>query len=474
MKLQTYKTLTKLLLLILFLSIGIEAQERNSTVVFHNVTLIDMTSEQPKPNMTVIVKGNHIAKIGKNLKISENAEVIDASGKFLIPGLWDMHVHIFSNVDAPGTNNKDKYFPLLIANGVTGVREMFTDPDDIRLVRQWQSEIDAGKMTGPRIFVGSSIVDGVPVVHKNLLGVATPDEARQAVRMLKEAGAGFIKVYENLFRESYYAIADEAKKLNIPFVGHVPNSVTPVEASTAGQKSIEHLTRMSIACSSNEEKFKSLKNEEWTPALRAQLMEAYSEQKCREVSAVFVKNRTWHSPTTVVLRSRLLSEEESFTKDSRLRYIPASEERGWLKFTENFRPANRKNREALFRKDLEILKVMHQSGVPVLAGTDLGNPFIFAGFSLHDELETFVQQAGLKPFDALQTATINPARYLGMEKSHGTIAKGKVADLILLDANPLTDISNTRKINAVVVNGRLLKRQDLDEMLNKVAEIVKQ
>ena len=441
-------------------------------IVFRNVTLIDMRSKQPRPNMTVVVSGSRISKIGRNIKFPKNAQVVDAGGKFLIPGLWDMHVHLFNNISGNNTNNKDSYFPLFIANGVTGVRDMWTDPDDIKLVGEWQREIDAGKMFGPRMFVGSSILDGVPVTHKNSFGVSTPAEARQAVRTLKDSGAGFIKVYENLSRESYFAIAEEAKKLKISFAGHVPDSVIPTEASNAGQKSIEHLTRMSIACSSKEDKFKNLKNEEWTPALRAELMETYSEQKCREMSALFARNGTWHDPTLVVLRSRLLSEDESFKTDARLRFVPADEKQYWLKFTENFRPANRKNREARFRKDLEILKIMHQSGVPILAGTDVGNPFVYAGFSLHDELE-LLAQAGLTPFEALKTATLNPAKYLGMEKSLGTIEKGKLADLVLLDANPLADISNTKKINAVVVGGRLLTRKDLDEILNKVAERAK-
>lgn len=464
------------LLLIMILPVLLTAQDKSAAptrpLVFRNVTLIDMTGEQPKLNTTVVVSGNRISKIGRNIKIPKNAEIIDASGKFLIPGLWDMHVHLFNNISGNNTNNKDSYFPLFIANGVMSVRDMWTDPNDIKLAAEWKTEIEAGKMLGPRIFVGSSIVDGVPVTHNNSLGVSTPAEARQAVRTLKDAGAGFIKVYENLSSESYYAIADEAKKLKISFAGHVPDSITPAEASNAGQKSIEHLTRMAIACSSKEDRFKSLKNNEWTPALRAELMQTFSEQKCREVSALFVKNGTWHDPTAVVLRARLLSEEESFKNDARLRFIPSGEKRNWLKFTENFKPANRPNREARFQKDLEILKVMHQSAVPILAGTDVGNPFIFAGFSLHDELEMLVQ-AGFTPFEALQTATVNPAKFMRREKDLGTIEKGKLTDLVLLDANPLSDISNTRKINAVVMNGRYLSGEFLDKMLADVEAAAK-
>ncbi|MCA1617582.1 MAG: amidohydrolase family protein, partial [Acidobacteria bacterium] len=277
---------------------------------------------------------------------------------------------------------------------------------------------------------------------------------------------GLIKVYENLSRESYYAIADEAKKLKIPFAGHVPNSITPVEASNTGQKSIEHLTRMLIACSSKEDKFKVIKNEEWTPSLRMEMLESFSELKCREVAAVFVSNGTWHNPTNVVNRNGL-SDDESFTKDARLRYVPAHIAQSWIKFSERYKPSNRKNREFWFQRLLEVVKILNQSGVSLLAGTDVGNPFIYAGFSLHDELELFVQ-AGLTPMHALETATINPAKYLGMEKSLGTIERGKLADLVLLDANPLSDISNTRKINAVVANGKYLSREFLNKMLSDV------
>lgn len=443
--------------------------QQNRPLVFRNVTLIDMRSEQPKANMTVVVEGNRISKIGKSLKISKDAEVVDASGKYLIPGLWDMHVHIFNNVSAPGTNNKDNYFPLFIANGVTGVRDMFTDPDDIKLVREWQSEADAGKLLAPRIAPGSSIVDGVPVIQKNSLGVSTPDEARRAVRMLKDSGAGFIKVYGNLSRECYYAIADEAKRQKIPFAGHVPNSITPVEASNAGQKSIEHLWRMLIACSSKEDKFKNFKRENWTPELQTELRESFSEKKCREVSAVFVKNNTWHVPTFPVLRAK---DDIGFAKDERLRYVPQDEAQDWIKSIDKYNPADRETRAARFQIDLDILKIMHRAGVPILAGTDVGNEFVYAGFSLHDELY-WMTQARLTPYEALQTATINPAKYLEMKKSLGTIERGKLADLVLLDANPLADISNTRKINSVVANGKLLDRNTLDKMLADVEAAAK-
>ena len=452
-----------ILLLVLFFGITTNGQNKDSTVVIRNVTVIDMLGDRPKSGLTVAVSGNRISAIGKNAKIPSGAQVIDGAGKFLIPGLWDMHVHIFNNVSAPGTNNKDTYFPLFVANGVTGVRDMFTDADDIKLVSEWQKEMSAGYLIAPRIITASSIIDGVPVVNANSVSVSNGEEARRAVRTFKAAGASFIKIYDNLSRESFLAIADESKKLNIPFAGHVPKSVTAVEASDAGQKSMEHLVRMLVACSSVEDKYKYLNSDEWTPAIRVEIVQSFDEKKCRQVGAVFARNGTWHDPTNVVSRVGL-SDDESLKKDERLKYIARGEAQYWLKFSERFNPRTRKNRELWFQRHLQITKALHDANVSMLAGTDVGNPYIYAGFSLHDELELFVQ-AGLTPFEALRTATVNPAKYLGLGKSVGTIEKGKFADLILLDANPITDISNTRKINAVIINGRYLPRNVLDKML---------
>ena len=435
----------------------------NRPVVFRNVTVIDMRSGFLKRQMTVVVVGNRITALGKRVKAPDKAEIVDASGKFMIPGLWDMHAHIFNNSFAAGTNDSEIYFPLLIANGVTGVRDMWTDPDDLRLVREWQADMEAGKMLAPRIAAGSSIVDGVPTHLPNMLGVATPDEARRAVRTMKDAGAGFIKVYWRLSPEAYFAIADEAKKLGIPFAGHVPFALSAAQASDAGQKSIEHLTGLLETCSSKEEELRGATNLP-PPARTDELWKTYDEQKCRALFARFAKNKTWQVPTTVIHRMLAFRREEDFRKDARLRYAPPREREEWVKPPDRPQQFTLETRKQRLGKLLETIGLMHKTGVPILAGTDVGNPFIFAGFSLHDELELFVQ-AGLTPLESLRTATVNPAKYLGMEKELGTIEKGKLADLVLLEANPLENISHTRRINAVVVNGRYLPKESLGGLL---------
>jgi imidazolonepropionase-like amidohydrolase len=459
------------LLLIAFLTAPLFAQIKTDTktqsLVLKNVSIIDMTGAPLKKDMTVVVSGNRLTAIGSagNVRVPRTAQVIDARGKFLIPGLWDMHVHLFNNVSGSGTNNKEVYFSLFIANGVTGVRDMFTDADDIKLVREWQSELEAGRLTGPRIAPGSAIVDGVPTFLPNLFGVATPEEGRAAVRKLKADGAGFIKVYWNLKPDVYRAIADEAKKLGIAVAGHVPFSMSAAEVSDAGQKSIEHLTGILETCSSKEVELRAAKMS--PPALAEELWKTYDENKCRELFRRFAKNRTWQTPTAVLHRANVLSDEDFIRKDERLKYIAPKDRQDWVQRAGQTRKLALLTRRQRFEKMLSTIRTMYQNGVPMLTGTDVGNPFVIAGFSLHDELELFVQ-GGLSPLQALETATVNPAKYLGWQNKFGTIEKGKIADLVLLDANPLEEIGNTRKIFAVILNGKYLPKEDLQQMLADV------
>ena len=457
-----------LLFLVLTFTLAFPAQ---TSLVIRDVTVIDMAGRKPRPGMTVIVEGNRITKIARGLKIPAGARVVDGTGKFLMPGLWDMHVHIFNNTQRAGTDNHEIYFPLLIANGVTGVRDMWTDIEDQSQVRTWRTEMEAGRLAAPRIVPGSAIIDGVPVSLPNMLGVATPDQARNAVRAQKAAGATFIKVYWNLTPEVYAAIADESKKLGVPFAGHVPFALSALQASDAGQKSIEHLTGILETSSSKEDELRKATNLT-PPQMTEELWRTYDEQKCRELFKRFARNHTWQIPNAVLHRMFAFRREESFRKDPRLKYVVKEEADEWSRAPRQPPQFTLETRTARFEKLLQTIGVMHRLGVPILAGTDLGNPLMFAGFSLHDELELLVR-AGLSPYEALQTATTNPAKYLGTEKDLGTVAKGKLADLILLNANPLEDIKNTTKIQAVVLNGRLIERSELDRLLSDVEKNVK-
>ena len=439
-----------------------------SILVIKEVSIVNVETGKISHNQFVTIQGNKIKSISHKKPVLQNVTFVDGRGKYLIPGLWDMHVHLFNNISRPGTDNHETYFPLMIANGVTGVRDMWTDPEDLKLARDWKQRFESGKLIAPRIAPGSSIVDGVPTFLPNMLGVANPEEARSAVRMLKHAGAGFIKVYWNLTPESHQAIAEESKKLQMDFAGHVPFSMSAADVSRAGQKSIEHLTGIAESCSSREEELRSQKN---SPAKSDAIIQSHDEEKCNELFRLFAKNKTWQVPTLVLHQGRFLGDQPHVIKPEIMQYAGKEFDQwveSWRKVTT--RPPLEKRKER-FEPGLRSIKQMHALSVPILAGTDLGNPFVIAGFSLHDELELFVK-AGLTPLQALQTATINPSKFLKTTDSLGTIKKGNLADLVLLDENPLENINNTRKIAAVIINGQFLDRKALDELLKQARELL--
>ena len=428
-----------------------------AALVLAHVTVIDVTGGPSKPDMTVVIRGDRISDIGKAGEILSppDATVVDATGKFLIPGLWDMHVHWY---------DRDS-LTLFTANGVTGIREMFGGPNLLR----WRDEIAKGSLTGPRMIVASPIIDGPQPVWPNSIAVGNEEQGRKAVREVKQWGADFVKVYSLLPRDAYFGIADESKRQGISFVGHVPFAVSAAEASDAGQKSIEHLTGILIGCSYKETELRNEIVKAKSPGARAraegvELLDTFSDRKAKDLFARFVKNQTWQCPTLTVLRSNAYLGDENFRRDVRLRYVPRQMQQRWAQ-----RLANRNDSDyakKVFQKEVEIVGAMQRAGVPLLAGTDTGNPFCFPGFSLHDELALMVI-GGLTPVESLRAATLNPAKFLGLDKTLGTIEPGKIADLVLLDADPLADIRNTQKINTVIMNGRLFDRKALNKMLSQ-------
>jgi imidazolonepropionase-like amidohydrolase len=446
-----------------------------STLAFVNVTVIDATGARPKLNMTVLVTGGRIAGIGRTdkLKVPESARVVDATGKFLIPGLWDMHTHIW---------DKDMLFPAYLANGITGVRDM---GGVLEPWIKWRTQIREGGLQGPRSVIGGKIVDGFKPFFYFFVQAASADQGRENVRSLKVKGADFIKVYDRLPREIYFAIVDEAKQQKLSFAGHVPAGVKASEASAAGQKSIEHLTGIALESSTDEAKLRTeainalnevyregLKPEEMGVGIRRSYklsrsipLETYSEKKAKGLFKLFRRNRTWQVPTLVV-REDFGDEELRRSIAPHLKYFP-DYVRGMIlpesKATDEELAENKRH----FQKEMEIVRAMHRAGVRFLAGADAPNPYSVPGFGLHDELALLVR-AGFTPLEALQTATRNPAEFLGQLDSLGTIERGKIADLVLLEADPLADINNTRKIAAVVLAGELVSKPQLKEMLDSI------
>jgi imidazolonepropionase-like amidohydrolase len=267
------------------------------------------------------------------------------------------------------------------------------------------------------------------------------------------------------------------------FAGHVSEFVTAAEASDAGQKSIEHLTGVLVACSAKEGELRK-ENEALLRAdgFRADTMtleqsralDSFDAKKAAALFARFKRNVTWMCPTLSVLRAQAFIDDPDFRNDARLKYIQNFLKKQFWEDAYGFRGRTAEDNarvRRVFQKQLEVVGMMRRAGVDFIAGSDTANPYVFPGFSLHDELALLVQ-AGFTPMEALQAATRDPARYLGRLDSVGTIEKGKIADLVLLDANPLAEIGNTRKINAVVVGGKLISRPELDKMLADVASLV--
>jgi imidazolonepropionase-like amidohydrolase len=459
--------------LLLVLLGSVTAADPQTPLLLTHVTVIDVAGGPSRPDYTVAIAGGRITAMGPAAKIPAPpaAQVLDATGKFLIPGLWDMHVH---------WHDKD-YLQLYIANGVTGVRVMAGSPSQL----EWRKELESGQLQGPHLVLGSPIVDG-PKPFWRQISVKNEAEARAAVIKLKQSGWDFVKVYQFLTRDAYFAIADEAKKQGIPFAGHVPLSVSPEEASRAGQKSFEHLIGILPACSTRRAELTAAAQADlaedlagwpkfWGPhlrELRQATLDSYSAAKAAALFSELKSNGTWQCPTLTLLHMFGFGDDPAFLKDARLKYMPRQIRAGWNPAAVDGKrtPEDFAFMKKEFQKDLEVVGAMQKAGVGILAGTDTMNPFCFPGFSLHDELG-FLVQAGLSPMQALQAATLNPARFFGNEKNLGTVEPGKVADLVLLDANPLDDIGNTRRIAAVVSGGKLLTRAALDEMLTGIEAI---
>lgn len=436
----------------------------NTALVLKDVTVVDVRNGKLQPHRTVLVEQGHIAAIipAKSAKTPEGAKVVDAHGLFLIPGLWDMHVHLAFGDWFPGA--REITLPMFIANGVTGVRDMGSD---LEIVQGWRKEISAGSLVGPRIFTSGPMLDGPKPRFPSSIAITTPEDGRRAVDDLKKQGADFIKFQSLIPRDAVFAITEEAKKQQIDFEGHVPDSVRASEMSAAGMKSFEHLIGIFEGSSPLEDEFlKGNKSEH-------RFLASYDPARAASLAALLAKNQTWQCPTLVWERGGNVLDISDFSKDTRAKYAPASWKTGaWKRFTDEilqgYSNDDLTTRKQFVDKELEMALLLYRAGVPFLAGTDTPpGVYVFPGFSLHEELQRFVA-AGFSPLEALKTATVNAARFFGMEEQSGAAEKGKIADLVLLSANPLENITNTQKISGVVANGRYFSRADLDKLLAKV------
>jgi len=458
---------------LVFTSVHLLGQTSGAWTALVHATVIDATGDAPKPDSTVLLRGSQIVEVGNfsAVQIPAAARVTDYSGKFLVPGLWDMHVHIRGGMELLKAN--ESFLTLYVVNGVTGIREMGGDLVDV--VLQWRREIADGTRFGPRIVTAGPKIDGPRPSWPGSLPVNTPDEGRRAINEVHRLGADFVKFYSGVPREAYFASVAEAKKLGLSISGHTPSGVLVQEASDAGQRSIEHLQLHVLPGASRNQQEVMFEAAQRAGSSRpmtfeerySRLLIGYDRDLARTLMQHLAKNGTWIDPTLTVAKRVATSGETDYERDPRRKYISP---RMWASWQAGTRPSQKSAVQQLVLKHDELIRLAREANVGLLGGTDAGasNPYVFPGFGVHEELAALVE-AGLTPMEALQTATRNAATFMGMAETLGTIQPGKVADLLVLNRNPLDDIRNTESIKAVVLRGRVLPRQELQQLLAGVA-----
>ena len=413
---------------------------RRPLAIIH-ATIHTMNDSVPIRDGTVVVDGGRIVSVGagSTIKVPANARVIDAAGKFVIPGLWDMHVHT-AVPDGAGL------LGLYIANGVTGVRDM---GGDFAVIRRWRDEIRGGRRAGPRIVASGPYVQGGDAALPHFVA-RTPEQAQAAVDSLARLGVDFVKVHALVPRDAFFALARAARVRGLPLAGHLQSDVTVEEAADSGQRSLEHLDGFLNPCSAAD----SVRLSAAYPLDRFVLGECSTNDQTpvyRHIAA----RPTWVTPTFVALEMLAALPKERLPSDTLAHYLPPTLRAAMaaaLEIPPDMPSDASVLGRALWTKRLEVVRGLAQSGVPILAGTDAPLPNSIPGFGMHAELEALVR-SGLSPWRALRTATAEPARYFASD-TVGTVCKGCVADLLVLNADPLRDIRNTRRIALVVADGR--------------------
>jgi hypothetical protein len=439
---------------------------------FVGVTLIDVEQGLALPDRTVLISGGRIAAVQSDGPpgLPEHTKEIEARGMFLMPALWDMHTHVLAI--SPLLD-----LPLYIAYGVTNVRDMQGCPrtGDPFIAcaedkRRWTEEARQGRRVGPRIIASTSFMANGPAMLDRLsgapafYGTSTPDEARAFVRHFAAQGVDAIKVYDRIPRDAYFALVAEAGELGLDVVGHRPLTVSAVEAAGAGQRSIEHARFILHETFPGSAALRSLAGTGPWQEDRRRMVDEHDPAMAEGLFAALVAHGTWYVPTHLTRWVDAYADDPVVRMDPLLRYLHPLMRWQWLEDVDATiarHPSAEERRAYLdfHEKGLELTGAAHRAGVRILAGTD----YIIPGADLHRELVNLVR-AGLSPPEALRTATVNPSLYFGLEHEYGSVEAGKVADLLLLHANPLLDIRNTEQIAAVVFNGNLYDRQALDAL----------
>lgn len=433
---------------------GVRSPDRSGPLVFRHLTLLDGTGAPPRPGMTLIVERDRILTVGPDdsVRIPPAARVVDARGRFAMPGLWDMHVHL--------SKARAGALPVLVGNGVTSVRDMGGDPVELKA---WRDSIRGSHLVGPEIRMAGPMLES-PAVRERLeksgthedwrhtrVFLSDPASARSLVDSLAALGVDFIKVREIHTPEVVAAVAEACRARGIRVAGHAPYALDPVRGAALGMASFEH-------------------------ASYPYPLDPDPEERARVLGA-FVAHGVAIVPTLVAWRTNLMdldsllamARDTLSTRDPRLRLVSPHLAREWRIDLEDRKP---KSVESLrgwrefFETTCRDLRAMHEAGIPILPGSDLATAGLVPGYSLQDELELLVRHVGLSPMEAIECATRMPAEFFGVSEEKGTLEAGKRADLVLLDADPLREIRNTRRIVGVVLAGRYFDTAQVRELLS--------
>ncbi|MCG8607457.1 amidohydrolase family protein [bacterium] len=441
------------------------------SVVISNAFIVDLQSDSIS-RRTILIENGRITWIGHHdsLAVPEAAEIVDASGQYLIPGLWDMHTHVGSRM-APKLS-----FPLFIANGVTNIRDMgghapFKDK------QQWTQRILANELLGPRFQSKAGLFVGQ---------LSSEQQTKARVQRFPSVAPDFIKVYNAVLPEFYFLLLQEAGKRSIPVLGHKPRAVKAVDAVRAGHKSFEHARLFLFECYPGAEELRKAYLARYlgkadqdgrlvTTKVMREMLDTHSDSLFRALADEMIAHNTYYCPTHITRKMDAFADNQEYRRNPRLKYIDRLRKMMWNRDADGMvdadpTPVGRETFMEFYLKGLELTGKAHEAGVKILAGTDANDTYCFPGLGIHDELQELVK-AGLTPAEALRSATILPVEYFELTHDYGTVDSGKVADLVLLKSNPLVDIANTQKITTVIYNGNIYTRKDLNNQLAYVEEL---
>ena len=448
--------------------------------VIQNVTVVNTKDGSLATGMSVILDAGKIKMITSsplNLTVG-TATVVDGSGKYVVPGFLDMHTHASNSLShLPGD------FPVLLANGITGVREASGSAALLQTIRQQNAAVVAGKADAPEVLMMPSTIFG---------GQSPTDAgARQFVDDRLAEGADFIKITGGT-PVAFLAAIDEAKKKGSTSAGHLAIGVSALDSSNAGYHSFEHLgagTGLLTDCSTDQANIRAalIANAPPPPPnainprvydgnvygpLYQRIIDTYSDSLCTSLAKAFVANDTWQAVTLIRLRTQDYGNDPVYRNDPNLQYVDKTRRALWesiaAQYAATISPSALNSLHSYYALQLKAVKLMKQNGVKIMAGSDLGGGLVIPGFSLHQEFHELAS-AGLSPLEVLQATTLTGAQFVGREATMGTVEQGKNADLVLLDANPIADSANLDKISAVFLRGKYYSRAALDTLLSNVA-----